>query len=162
MGNEWGQAKYRFTARRALRCAGDRLREILPRVRSLGNSAGATLGCLQTITAPLAGATTQFAYDGFGRMQAITASDGATTRFGYDAGDRLSQITYPDGTFEQMLYDRLDLAWRSDRGGYWTHYLYDALRHLGAVEDPRGQVTKLEWCQCGRGKRGTGRIGRKK
>ena len=88
-------------------------------------------------------------YDGLGRVQSTTATDGEVTSFSYDAADRLTTIGYADGTNENLSYNKLDMEWHQDRGGFWTHYVHNVLQQLAIVEDPRGKVTFFDWCACG-------------
>jgi RHS repeat-associated protein len=106
-------------------------------------------GYLVETDGPVAGATTRFNYDGFGRLQAVTDSEGYTVTTTYDVFDRPTKVTYPDGTFTQVLYNRLDTEWTQDRLGRWTHLLHDALRHLVVQEDPLLRKTSYDWCVCG-------------
>ncbi len=114
-------------------------------------------GYLVSTTGPVAGAVTQFAYDGFGRLWQVTDADNDTVTVAYEAigGDatktlnRVVQTTYPDNTTEQVYYDRLDPQWTKDRLGRWTQLWHDKLRRLSAVVDPQNQVTQYQWCSCG-------------
>jgi RHS repeat-associated protein len=105
-------------------------------------------GRLQQITGPISGATTSFAYDGYGRVHTATESDGYALTTDYDNFDRPTQLTYPDGTYEQRTYNRLDIDSSRDRLGRWTRYFYDAVRHLILTRDPLGQVVTYQWCIC--------------
>jgi RHS repeat-associated protein len=114
-------------------------------------------GYLQSITGPIAGAITQFAYDGFGRLRTTTDSEGYTITVDYDAiggdstksMDRVAKVTYPDGTYEEITYDRLDPEWTRDRLGRWSQNFYDALRRLVVTQDPLYRITIYNWCNCG-------------
>ena len=106
-------------------------------------------GHLKTISLPESGATIGFVYDGFGRVQSTTATDGEVISYTYDGADRLTTIGYADGTNENLFYNKLDMEWHQDRGGFWTHYVHNALRQLAIVEDPRGKFTLFDWCACG-------------
>jgi RHS repeat-associated protein len=106
-------------------------------------------GRLQRITGPITGATTDFAYDGFGRPRTVTESDGYTLTTDYDNLDRPTRLTYPDGTYEETVYNRLDPASRRDRLGRWTYFFYDSLRRLVVTRDPLGRVVTQDWCNCG-------------
>jgi len=106
-------------------------------------------GRLQRITGPVTGATTDFSYDGYGRLRTMTESDGYAVTTDYDTFDRPIQITFPDGTFEQRLYNRLDLSDSRDRLGRWTHFFYDAMRRPVLTRDPLGQTITQQWCNCG-------------
>ncbi len=106
-------------------------------------------GRLQRITGPVSGATTDFAYDGYGRVRTVTESDGYAVTTDYDNFDRPTQIAYPDGTSEQRTYNRLDLEQTRDRLGRWTHYFYDPLRRPVLTRDALGQTVNYQWCNCG-------------
>jgi len=58
-------------------------------------------GRVQRITGPVGGATTDFAYDSYGRARTVTESDGYALTTDYDAFDRPTRVTYPDGTYEE-------------------------------------------------------------
>ena len=75
-----------------------------------------TGGC-ESVTAPVAGATTSYTYDGYGRVRTVTGPDGYAVTTDYDVFDRPTRVTYPDGTYEETTYDRLDVATRRDRLG---------------------------------------------
>jgi YD repeat-containing protein len=96
-----------------------------------------------------AGASTTYAYDGYGRVRTVTDSDSCTVTTDYDLFDRPVWVTYPDGSYEETTYDRLDVSTRRDRAGRLTRYYYDALRRLTATRDPAGRVVRQEWCACG-------------
>ncbi len=114
-------------------------------------------GYLQSITGPLVGAITQFAYDGFGRLRTTTDSEGYFLTIDYDAiggdpaqtMDRVAKVTYPDGTSEETTYDRLDPEWTRDRLGRWSRQFYDPLRRLIVTQDPLYRITIYDWCNCG-------------
>lgn len=106
-------------------------------------------GRLSRIVGPVAGATTDFAYDGFGRLRSTTDSDGYTLTTDYDALDRPTRITYPDSTYEENTYTRLDLTATRDRLGRWSHFFYDANGRLIVSRDPQNHVVTQEWCECG-------------
>jgi RHS repeat-associated protein len=114
-------------------------------------------GYLQSITGPVAGAVTQFTYDGFGRLRTTTDSAGYTVTTDYDAisgdptktMDRVAKVTYPDGTYEEITYDRLDPEWTRDRLGRWSRKFYDPLRRLIVAQDPLYRITIYDWCNCG-------------
>jgi RHS repeat-associated protein len=106
-------------------------------------SPGAAL--LQRITGPVTGATTDFAYDGFGRPRTVTGSDGYALTTEYDALDRPTRLTYPDTTYEETTYTRLDATDMRDRLGRWTHFFYDANRHLTFTSDPLGRMVQQQW-----------------
>ena len=73
-------------------------------------SAYDTNGYLQSVTGPISGANTTFAYDSYGRRRRTTASDGYATTTDYDALDRPTRVTYPDGTYDSVVYSRLERA----------------------------------------------------
>lgn len=118
---------------------------------------GVTDGYLLSVTGPVAGATTQMQYDGFGRVWKVTNSDDDTVTLAYDAIggvatktlNRVAQTTYPDGTSTQVLFDRLDAQWTQDRLGRWTQLFHDKMRRVAAVLDPLGRLTQYQWCMCG-------------
>lgn len=114
-----------------------------------GDNAPLGPGRLQRVTGPIAGATTDFAYDIHGRLRMVTESDGYALTTDYDTLDRPTRITFPDGTYEERVYDRLDLARSRDRLGRWTNFFYDALRRLVLTRDPLGQTVNQQWCNCG-------------
>ncbi|HXF45446.1 MAG TPA: RHS repeat domain-containing protein, partial [Burkholderiaceae bacterium] len=80
----------------------------------------AVTGQLLTVTGPVTGATTTYAYDGYGRVRTITEPDGYAVTLDYDALDRVTKRTYPDTTFEELTYARLDLVQERDRLGRIT------------------------------------------
>ncbi|MGN8278730.1 type IV secretion protein Rhs, partial [Pseudomonas sp. SMN5] len=49
-----------------------------------------------------------FAYDGFGRLQALVNENGESYRFAWDAGDRLVEQQDLDGSAKRYSYDMLD------------------------------------------------------
>lgn len=114
-------------------------------------------GYLQSITGPVAGAVTQFSYDGFGRLRTTTDSEGYTITVDYDAigGDptktmnRVAKAIYLDGTYEQTTYDRLDPEWTRDRLGRWSRKWYDSLRRVIITQDSLYRITIYDWCNCG-------------
>jgi RHS repeat-associated protein len=106
-------------------------------------------GRLQTITGPVSGAITDFAYDDHGRLATVTESDGYALATEYDALDRPTKVTYPDSTYEEMIYANLDLARARDRQNRWTHFFYDANRRLVSTRDSLGRIVRQEWCACG-------------
>ncbi|HEY5895709.1 MAG TPA: RHS repeat-associated core domain-containing protein [Chthoniobacterales bacterium] len=121
------------------------------------DSDGKTDGYLISITGPVVGATTQFQYDGFGRLWKVTDSEGYTIETLYDAIggvatktlNRPVKIKYPDGTDEQVVYDKLDAQFTKDRLDRWTQIIHDRLRHPVAVIDPSNRITQYDWCPCG-------------
>ncbi len=56
-----------------------------------------TNACLTNILGALPGATANFTYDGYGRLQTATDSEGYTVTYDYDALNRPTKVTYPDG-----------------------------------------------------------------
>jgi YD repeat-containing protein len=106
-------------------------------------------GYLQGVTGPATGATSEFTYDSYGRVDTTTDSEGYVLAFDYDALDRPTKVTYPDTTFEEVVYNRLDAEKTRDRLGRWTHTLHDALGRPVASRDPAGRTTALQWCSCG-------------
>ncbi len=114
-------------------------------------------GYLQSITGPVAGAITQFSYDGFGRLRTTTDSEGYAVTIDYDSiggdptktMDRVAKVTYPDGTYEETTFDRLDPEWTRDRLGRWSRKFYDALRRVIVTQDPLYRLTSYDWCNCG-------------
>ena len=112
-------------------------------------SAYNTNGYLQSVTGPISGANTTFAYDSYGRRRRTTASDGYATTTDYDALDRPTRVTYPDGTYDSVVYSRLDVDQQRDRLGRITRLFYDPVRHLTATRDPLGRTVTQQWCTCG-------------
>ena len=108
-----------------------------------------TNGYLQSITGPLAGSTTSFTYDGYGRTRTVTDPDSYVHTYDYDALDRRTKITYPDLSYRETIYNRLDPEKRRDRLGRWTETFYDALRRAVASRDPLGRTRTQQWCNCG-------------
>jgi RHS repeat-associated protein len=106
-------------------------------------------GNLSSLTGPDTGATSQYTYDGYGRVRTVTDSDNYVMTYDYDALDRVTKITYPDGTYEQTIYKRLDAELKRDRLGRWTHISYDAVRRPAAIRDSLGQTINQQWCSCG-------------
>lgn len=110
-----------------------------------------TNGYLLSITGPLQTVedTTNFTYDGFGRVRTVTDSEGYTLTYNYDNLDRITNVSHPDGTFEAFAYDRLDRVMAQDRLGHQTLYGNDALRRRVWMQDPLNRVTRFEYCGCG-------------
>jgi RHS repeat-associated protein len=106
-------------------------------------------GYLESITRPLAGAVTQFAYDDFGRVNQITNSDNYAVQMLYDKLNRLIRVTYPDNTDQQTIYTLLHPEWTKDRLNRWTHTYFDSIGQVVGVEDPEYRFTGYEWCGCG-------------
>jgi YD repeat-containing protein len=106
-------------------------------------------GQLASVTGPISGATTSFAYDDHGRLATVTASDAYAITRAFDALDRPTLITYPDSTTEAITYDKLDVNASRDRLGRWTHFIHDAERRLVATRDPQGRTVTQKWCSCG-------------
>ena len=102
-------------------------------------------GYLTSTTGPVAGSTTTFGYDGFGRVQTVTDSQGYTTTTNYDAMDRPTLVTYPDGTTSQINYQNMDAVYAKDRLGRWTHMFYNSLRQPIAVVDAMGHTSQTNW-----------------
>jgi RHS repeat-associated protein len=98
---------------------------------------------------PVAGATTTYTYDAYGRVRTVTDPDGYAITTDYDVFDRPTRRTYPDGTYDTTTYDRLDVSTRRDRAGRITRYSYDALRRLIATRDPAGRVVTQQWSVTG-------------
>lgn len=108
-----------------------------------------TNGLLQGVTGPVAGASTTYTYDGYGRERTVTDVDSYTLTYDYDALDRTTKVTFPDGTYEQTVYNRLDAEQQRDRLGRWSRTFYDALRRPTAARDAAGRTITQEWCNCG-------------
>jgi YD repeat-containing protein len=94
---------------------------------------------------PQGHATTNYNYDGYGRVRTVTDSDNYTLTYDYDALDRPTRTTYPDGTYEETAFHRLDRGAERDRLGRWTYSFYDALRRLIATRDPLGRTIAQQW-----------------
>jgi len=109
----------------------------------------AASGYLVKIDGPIAGSTTQFAYDGYGRPRTVTDSQGYVVTTDYDSFDRPTVVTYPDNTYQQLVYGKLDAIKSRDRLGRWTVNTYNALRQLIRTRDPLGRLTGYDWCGCG-------------
>jgi RHS repeat-associated protein len=84
------------------------------------------------------------------RVKSITDPEGHKHRFEYDDLDRVTKATFPDGSTETYEYTYLDVTKFRDRGRRDYAFVYDSNRDLVEVTDPLSQVTKLEWCACGR------------
>jgi YD repeat-containing protein len=108
-----------------------------------------TSGFLASVTGPIAGSTTTYTYDGYGRVRTVTDADGYAVITDYDAFDRPTRVTYPDGTTESITYDKLDVAARTDRLGRVTRVFHDRLRRVVATRDPQGRTVTQQWCKCG-------------
>jgi RHS repeat-associated protein len=106
-------------------------------------------GYLQSITAPTATSSATFTYDGYGRVRTKTTHDGYSLTFDYDALDRTTKMTFPDGTYIQTIYSRLDAVTERDRLGRLSYTVYDALRRPVGMRDASGGVTDFAWCTCG-------------
>jgi RHS repeat-associated protein len=106
-------------------------------------------GYLTSVAGPVAGSSTTFTYDGYGRIRTITDPDGYVVRTDYDVLDRPTVVTFPDNTYEQFVYDRLDAVHYRDRLGRWSHNVYDSLRRQNVAIDALGRLTQYIWCSCG-------------
>lgn len=106
-------------------------------------------GYLHTVTGPVSGATTTYAYDSVGRVSTVTDSEGYVVTTAYDNLDRPVTVTYPDSTTDQTVYKALDVIKTTDRQGRSTRNRYDAIRELLQTTDPLGRTTKYSWCTCG-------------
>ncbi len=118
----------------------------------MGNKTSQTTTRSDVLTGGVDTITTQFAYDGQGRLVQTTAPDGSTsvtvcndlgkvdhtvdalgrvTAYVYDSQSRLTQTTYPDGTTSRVTYDLGSRRTSStDRAGRATTYAYDSLDRL--------------------------------
>ena len=108
-------------------------------------------------------------YDGAGRLISLADASGRTVTFSYDANDRCTRIDTFDGQSVQLAYDAADnLIETFDLAGTRIRYTYDEQgfplsmqvgdrttrfayatnasgeRHVSAVTDPNGEVTKHE------------------
>ncbi len=106
-------------------------------------------GYLTSVSGPVAGSSTTFTYDGYGRVRKITDPEGYAITTDYDALDRPTLLTFPDGSYEQIVYDRLDEVHHRDRQGRWSHSVYDSLRRQNVAIDALGRITQYLWCSCG-------------
>lgn len=106
-------------------------------------------GQLTSVVPPQSGAQVSYTYDNVGRVQTRTDAVHGTISYQYDSGDRVTKVLYPDGTHESYQYDRLDIAFYTDRQSRTTQYEYDANRRLITVTDPKQQATRYGWCACG-------------
>ena len=93
--------------------------------------------------------TNSFAYDSYGRVQAVTDPLGYSVTTTYDAADRPTNVMYMDGTYQRIVYNYLDPVLKRDRNGHWTAMQYDPLRHLTDTYDNLGRHTHFDWCNCG-------------
>ena len=112
-------------------------------------TSGASTGYLNTVTGPVSGAVTTYAYDSTGRVHTVTDSEGYVVTTTYDNLDRPTVTTYPDSTTDQTVYHNLDVAKTIDRQSRTTTRQYDAIRQLIATTDPLGRTTQYGWCSCG-------------
>jgi RHS repeat-associated protein len=125
-------------------------------------SPGKPVGCLTSITSPLAGASSasiSFTYDTAHRVYTVTSSpDNYTVTTDYDNLDRKTTVTYPDGTYEEFQYSQdfgqglkiiLDLTASRDRLGLWTYRHYNSNRQLDTITDPELRISHYGWCTCG-------------
>jgi RHS repeat-associated protein len=106
-------------------------------------------GYLQLMTGPVAGATTAYIYDVFGRTRSVTPVGEGVVTTDYDALNRPTRIDFPDGSYEQFTYDKLDVATVRDRRGRVTRHTYNARRQRVATRDPAGRIVQQLWCDCG-------------
>ena len=109
----------------------------------------ATTGHLLSVTGPVAGATTTYTYDGYGRVATVTDADGHAVTTDYEPLNRVTQRTYPDATTETFTYGRLDLIAQTDRLGRVTRHFYDGFGRRTATRDPAGRTMAQVWCDCG-------------
>jgi RHS repeat-associated protein len=86
-----------------------------------------------------------FTYDAAGRLATWTDSESYTLTYTYDNLDRPLSIGYPDGTSEHLVWNRLDVATRTDRLGHGNSYAYDALGRLVQATDANNGVTTLSY-----------------
>ena len=104
------------------------------------NTYDAETGDLLARTGPVTGATTTFAYDGYGRLATVTDADGYAVTTSFDALNRVTARTYPDGTSETNTYARLDLIEQRDRLGRITRHFYDGFgRRRRRATQPAGR-----------------------
>jgi RHS repeat-associated protein len=87
--------------------------------------------------------TTTLAYDGFGRLRAVTDGRGKTTSYAYDADDRVTAVSYSDSTpAVHFTYDGFgNLTRRVDATGTTT-YTFDTLNRLIARQATAGGGTE--------------------
>src|SRR5262249_28036072 len=104
---------------------------------------------LSSVTGPVTGATTNYSYDGFARVESVADADGYAVMNAYDGLNRLTARTYPDDTTETMTYSRLDLTEQKDRLGRVTRHFYDGFGRRIATRDPAGRTISQIWCDCG-------------
>ena len=74
---------------------------------------------------------TQIQYNALGKQSDTFDQLQRHTQYAYDADGRLQKTTYADGTFEQTGYDNNgNRTSFQDRGGHVTSYFYDSLNRL--------------------------------
>ncbi len=118
------------------------------------------------------GATTQFRYDGAGRLIEWIDPRGSTTRYTYDAADQVTRVVDGHGASRQFVYDAVgnpieetDALGRTSRfqydsvgrlvevtppDGTTIRFAYDALGRRTSEVDPNGQETGLTYDEAGR------------
>lgn len=98
-------------------------------------------GTMATSTDPRGLVETYF-WDGLHRLTGTSDSRGSTTNLYY----LLSGTAYPNSYGGTTI---LDVTASQDRMGYWTSYVYDALRRKTAETNANGVVTAYSYCTCG-------------
>jgi RHS repeat-associated protein/uncharacterized repeat protein (TIGR01451 family) len=88
--------------------------------------------------------------DSVGRKLAEIDPNGRRTEFAYDGAGRLVAVTFADGTRRSRSYDELGrLAEERDEAGRSTRFEYDGLGRLLAVTDPAGGRTRYGYDEVG-------------
>ena len=98
-------------------------------------------GTVATSTDPR-GLVESYFWDGLHRLTGTSDSRGTTTNLYY----LLSGSPYPNSSGGTSI---LDVTASKDRMGYWTYYVYDALRREIAETNANGVVTAYGYCSCG-------------
>ncbi|HEV2394899.1 MAG TPA: cysteine peptidase family C39 domain-containing protein, partial [Verrucomicrobiae bacterium] len=119
---------------------------------------------LQQVTDSPINRTRSYTWNTDGTVFSSTDERGLTVTNFWDALHRPTGRLYPDGTSTTNLYyllsgspyanssggtSILDLTAAKDRLGYWTYYVYDALRREIAETNANSVVTAFGYCPCG-------------
>jgi RHS repeat-associated protein len=91
-----------------------------------------------------------YTYDAIGRVATETDSEGYVLSYHYDALNRRTSTTFPDGTQNTLVWNKLDLASKTNRLGQIVQYAYDGVRNRTSETDALGNVTRFGYDPAGR------------